>query len=440
MRLSLSTGPLPRLLAPGAPDWIGADGTRVGWALRDRLFLLRDDHVAVVELPDLVEEIAPGPTRWTVALGAGFVRIDPVMARVEELLLDDEAAPVATRAGEALGLFVEVPEHRLLHLVDGRPLPLPDGAIRSRFVRPWQTGVGACWVDLDVILRMGARVSVVGRAQRTEGLAVGPEGALLVRGASDTWVAAPKGLAVRVGRLLDADSARFSPDGASVLAAAADGVVWVDLATGEVRKSWPGSLAPVGFAPDPVLWDLDRGALTDATGAVRLDGFAGAAPAAAGSVLAGPGGAVWDLNTGARGRADLRDGVCATDGTVTVHVDDTHAHVLGGASFPHGLCADDDVVDHAALDGDTLVVATLDGEVGRFALDGAPRGRTRRKSPPRPARAAPPPGVILPDEDEESYVRVADARFPVPADGAARAGDAVWAWTDEGALFALPVG
>src|SRR5690606_8665145 len=77
MRRSLGTGPLPRLLAPGVPDWIGADGVRVGWALRDRLFLRAGDHVDVVELPDEVEEVAASPRRWTVALGNGFVRVDP---------------------------------------------------------------------------------------------------------------------------------------------------------------------------------------------------------------------------------------------------------------------------------------------------------------------------------------------------------------------------
>ncbi len=438
MRLSLGQGPLPRLLAPGVPDWIGADGTRVGWTLRDRLFLLRDDHVDVVELPDLCEDVCAGPRRWTLALSAGFVRVDPVTARVEELLLDDEAEPVATRPGQELGLFVEVPEHRLLRLTDGRALPLPDGALRTRWIRPWATGVGACWVDLDVIFRLGARVSAIGRASGTEGIACGPEGAVLVRGSGDTWVAAPRGLAMKVGRPVDAESARFSPDGTTVLAASAEGVVWIELETGKVRRTWDGSLAPVGFAPGPVLWDLDRGVLVDEAGTVRLDGFAGAAPAAAGTVLAGPGGAVWDLGAGARVRGDLRGGVCATDGARTVHVDDQQVRVIGGATFEHGLCGEEDAVDAARLDGDTLVVATLDGEVGRFGLDGAARGRSHQRAAWKPAPMPCPEGVTILGDDDESAVQVGDQVWPVPADGAARVGDAVWAWAREGALFALP--
>ncbi|MFN7146896.1 MAG: hypothetical protein ACK4YP_24185, partial [Myxococcota bacterium] len=418
MRLSLANGPLPRLLAPGVPDWIGADGARVGWTLRDRLFLLRDDHVDVVALPDLAEDVTAGPRRWTIALATGFVRVDPFTARLEDLLLDDQAEPVATRPGEEVGLFVEVPEHRLLRLADGRALPLPDGALRSRWIRPWATGVGACWVDLDVLFRLGTRVSVVGRIAGAEGIACGPEGAVLVRGAKDTMVASPRGLGVKVGRLLDAESARFAPDGATALAASLEGVHWIELETGRIRRTWDGSLAPVGFAPGPVLWDLDRGVLVDEAGVVLLDGFAGAEPAAAGRVLAGPGGAVWDLASGARGRADLRDGVCVTDGTRTVHVDDTEVHVLDGARFAHDLCGDEDAVDAARLDGDTLVVATLDGEVGRFGLDGTRHERAHRKSPWKSPPAPRPEGVVLTAEDAESALRVGDTEWPLPADGA----------------------
>ena len=136
MRLSLGPGPLPRLVAPGVPDWIGTDGERVGWLVRDRLFLHDGDSVRVVELPDEADGAVATPTRWTIALGSGFVRICPREARVEELLVDDEAVPVATRPGRDVGLFVEVPEHRLLRLTDGLPLPLPTGALHARHVQP----------------------------------------------------------------------------------------------------------------------------------------------------------------------------------------------------------------------------------------------------------------------------------------------------------------
>ena len=251
-------------------------------------------------------------------------------------------------------------------------------------------------------------------------------------------VAAPRGLTVRVGLPLASETARFSNDGLTVLAAFPDGVVWIDLTTGAVRKKWEGAYVPVGFAPGPVLWDGERGTLVDAAGAVLLDGFAGATPAMAGPVLAGPGGAVWDLTSGTRGVADLREGVCATDGERTVHVDDTDVRVLGGARFPHRLCGDEDAVDAARLDGDMLVVATLDGEVGRFTLAGAPLDRTHQRFPWKAAPAPCPEGVTLPTEDAESVVAVGDTEWPLPADGAARVGNDLWIWSREGALFAVP--
>lgn len=439
MRLSLGTGPLPRLLAPGVPDWLGADGVRIGWALRDRLFLHAGSSVDVVELPDEIEEVAASPHRWTLALGSGFVRVDPETARIEELLLDDEAEPLATHAGEELGLFVEVPEHRLLRLVDGRPLPLPDGALRARWIRPWATGIGAVWVDIDVIFRLGSRVSVLGRAPAPEGIACGPEGSVLIGIKGDAVVAAPRGFAVLVGRPIDADSARFSPDGTTVLAACPEGVAWIDLVTGAVRKVWDGSLVPVGFAPGPILWDLDRGAVLDESGAVVLDGFAGSAPATAGRVLAGPGGAVWNLTSGVRGGDVLRDGVCATDGERTIHADDTHVQVLGGPRFAHGLCGEEDAIDAARIDGDTLVLATLDGEVGRYTLPaGEPRERTHQRSPWKSLPPARPESVTLTRDEAESQIRIGDQTWPLPADGAATVGDQVWAWTREGSLFGFP--
>ena len=74
MRLSLGPGPLPRLVAPGVPDWIGTDGERVGWLVRDRLFLHDGDSVRVVELPDEADGAVATPTRWTIALGSGLDR------------------------------------------------------------------------------------------------------------------------------------------------------------------------------------------------------------------------------------------------------------------------------------------------------------------------------------------------------------------------------
>jgi hypothetical protein len=111
--------------------------------------------------------------------------------------------------------------------------------------------------------------------------------------------------------------------------------------------------------------------------------------------------------------------------------------LLGGATFAHALCADGDEVAGARFDGGALVVETVDGESAAFGPDGALRWKKRQASKARPAR---PEGVTLPERDGESWLDVGDARYPLPADGAARAGDRVWAWTTDGMLVALPVG
>lgn len=449
MRLSFPPGPLPTLYAAGVPDWVGADGTHVGWTLRDKLFLLDGDGARVVPLPDWADDVATGPGGWTIATETGFVRVDPAKGQVVSAVFEDEREPVACRPGEEVGLFVEVPEHRLIRLSDGLALPLPDAALRARWIHPWETGVGACWVDMDTLYRMGSRISALGKAPGSEGIRCGPGGAVVVALKKDTVVAAARGLAVQVGRRLDPDSARFAADGQQVLAATEQGVVLVDLRDGRVVREWEGSFAPVGFAlagtrtasdgAGPVLWDLDRAALVDGEGAVLVTGLAASVPGVAGNVLAGPGGAVWDLSSGERTRDDVREGACATDGRAVVHVTGDTVRVLGGATFAHGLLTgDEDEVERARIDGDAVVIETLDGEAGAFALaDGAVRWRKAVRAPTK-AKSAFPEGIALVPEEEEGAVEIDGKRWSLPADGAARAGGRVWLWTDEGFLAAVP--
>lgn len=434
MRLGLGSGTGPRLLAPGLPDWIGADGAHVIWVQRDRLFVLKGHGVHLVELPDLVEDVTADPAGVVVALRAGFVRVDVAHARPVAVLLDDEADPVTTRPGLDVGLFVEVPSHRLLRLADGGALPLPDAATRARLIRPWARGEGAVWVDMDHLYRMGRRTEALARAPKATGLAVGPDGALLLTLEGDTLVAAPRQPAVRLGHRSVADSARFSPDGAQVLVADEEGVLLVTLATGKVEREWHGAFAPVGWAPAPRLLDLDRGALVDADGAVLLDGFARAGVATAGTVLVGPGGAVWDLPSGERRAAGLVDGVSATDGRTVVHADDHAVGRVGGTRHPHRLVEEDDEVAWVRLDGDDAVVGTLDDRVARVSLaDGTVTPAAGAAPRPRPAE----PGLVVAAADEPSGVTLDGRRVALPVDDGVRAGDGWWLWNDEGLLVRL---
>lgn len=437
MELSLGPGAGCRLLAPGVPEWIGADGARVGFVVRDRLFLFsptpageRPTRVTMVELPDLVEDVSAHPDGWVVALGQGFVVIDPAAGAIVAVAVDEAADPVTTRAGRDVGLLVEVPEQRLIRLGDGGEVSMPDGARSARYAAPWERGEGLCWIGAGTLYRQGERVAALAAAPGADGLAGGPFGAVLVSLAKSTLVAAPRQLPVTVGERLDAGSARFTADGLRVLAAGADGAVEVECATGTIVRRWPGSLLPVGWAPGPLFVDAARGALVDADGAELLDGFAGARPARAGARLVGPGGAAWDLDTGEKLDGGFLDGACGTDGARLVHVVGGEVRVRGGATV---ACeAGDDAVLAVTVEADVVVLTLEDDVAERVALPEAAAG-------PVAPRVDVEAGLSLNEEGEDSRVTRGDDAWPVPADGAAAVGadGRVWAWTHDGLLLQL---
>ena len=461
MKLNLKAG-LPRLVAPGIPDWIGADGARLAWTLRDALFLHEADAVRVVPLPAEASEVAFAGEVWNVALPNGTVTVDPVAARLVAALVDDEADPVDLVAGDAWVLFAETPSHRMLRRADGALVPLPDAATRARFLRPWSRGAGACWVDFDTVYRMrdGGRVAALGRAPGAEGIAVGPHGAVLVALKKDTVVAGPRGLAVRLGERVAADSARFTPDGGRVLAATEDGAVLVDLAAGTIVERWDGHLVPVGFLPragalGAVFLHPDEGIVRLDDGTLVLSGFAGASVAAEGDVLAGPGGAAWSTRALARAvgadsdvaaaclRTGLTEGVCATDGRRVVQVQASGFRVDDGPERPHDLLLGgvaDDALEEAWVTGDVLHLRSCAGAQQSYDLQTGVQ--LTMSEPPAPAREEfLPDGVSIADPDEASAIVVDGTSYPLPADGALRVeGEGrgvVLAWTDDGMLVAL---
>jgi hypothetical protein len=443
VRLRTDTMP-PCLLAPGVPDWIGADGARLGWVLRDALFVMDGTEVMVVPLPAEVRDVAVSEDCWTVALPNGVVGVDPSAGVITHVMVDEDADPVDVVPGADLVLFAETPSHRLVYRADGVPVSLPDAATRARHLRPWSVGRGACWVDFDTLYRMRdhSRVSALGRVSGAKALAVGPYGACLVETARGVIAAAPTGLTVSVAEELDVTTARFSPDGRQALAACEDGVVLVELLTGDVRRRWEGALAPVGFlpgaeGPEAVVWEVASGRVVTSSGHLVLAGFAGAVPAQADRMLVGPGGAAWRLPSLDRLRIDLADGVVGTDGVRIAHVVHGRLRVGTDVDVPHGLGGEDDVVERVLFVPDGVMLVTAEGRGQVYAL---PAGDRIREVDPAAVPAddeALPDGVTLADPDSPSQVRDGDRCWPVPADGALRAGDDLVVWTDDGMLLRL---
>ena len=430
------------LVCPGTPDWIGTDGVRLGWLLRDRLFLRDGDDVIVVSLPDFGDDVAAGPDRWVVSMEDGFVLVDPVAAEVTGALMEEGRVPVSTRPGADAAVIIDIPENQLIRTKDGLPLPLPDAPLGVRWLAPFATGMGAVWVDSETLYRLGApddgspRIAALGRVSGVEALRGGPRGAVLVQCKDSTVVAAPRGIGVRLTQRVLADSARFSPDGGQALAATESGLVLLDLHEGVVRRVWEGNLAPVGFLGGvAVRWDVGSGVLLDEADNTIGTGFTGAAPSAAGDWIAGPGGAVWSVATGACLRRGL-EGVCATDGRALAIIDDecvtvTEAGVDGTRTFRHGFLAEDPV-DAAHLSEGTLTLRTMDGEAAAFLLAGGSVAWRRRDAKAARSSGSLPAGLTLSGED--STITIDDRAFPLPADAAIRTPTRTWLWNDEGML------
>ena len=437
MRLSLGTGPLPRLLAPGTPDWIGADGERVWWAVNDVLFVLDGSGVTTAQLPDEVATCAVSAAGCTFATRYGAMRVS-ADGTVGAALSVDQGEPLGVVPGADCVLVLSVPEHSLVPFTGTGAIPVPDAATRARFAAPFQTGVGMVWIDLDSLYRMGAdqRPQGLGRASGALALTVGPSGALLVALDDDTLCAAPGAPAVRLGEPVDVESARFSPDGLRALFADEAGIQEIDLRTARTLRRWEGTLTPVGYAPSPTWLDEATGCLTSADGNVVLGGFAGGGAALGGDWLVGPGGAVWSRSTGARLRGGLPPGVTATDGARVLVADDNDVTVLDGASFAHGLSLGaDEAVELAAIVDDEVRVQTSGGALAAFSLDGTPR----RREPgadwlPEVASDA---DAGLSEPDEPSAVRVGGVEWALPADGVLTVAGERWAWSIGGALYAL---
>ena len=262
-------------VCPRVPDWIGIVGDHVVFVLEDRAFFRSPGGAMTdVALDDTVAAVAIGPNGVAMVCGELLGRYSSGGVAVDATdYAEMDWVRVAPGWDGVLG--ISAPGHQLVLVDPPRELPIPEGASRARFAAPFASGTGMVWIDLEQVYRLrGAGMpSALGRANKAQALVVGPDGALVVQLEKDTLLASPRGVAVRLGATIDADSTRFSPDGMRALALDEDGVVLLDLAAGKELSRWDGDYLPLGFAPEPVLLDGASGAIVRADGTPLVQSF-----------------------------------------------------------------------------------------------------------------------------------------------------------------------
>jgi len=399
--LGVGPGDGDRLLAPGVPDTLLADGERLGWLARGALVLLGTDRseARLLALADEVSATATGPERWVLVEEGALVVIDPLRGVIGRFATDLVEDLSRVLPGVDLAVLRTAGGSRGLDISDGAELDLPVGARDSRLLVPWSRGRGLVWIDDDILYRWTPErgASVGGNLPgRVVALVPGPLGSAVVTlGDGSCLVTAPGRQVVRLEEEVLAPSVRFDTEGQRLIATTAHGTAVFATATGAVVRRWTGAAQPVGFAPDPLRWDEDRGAVLGAEDEVVLSGFGLCGVSQDLPLLVGPGGAVWDLTEGCASWSHpaLAGGLTLVDDDRVLHLGDRDATlfddrgaVLGGWRIPlfseaaaedtlaavrtggGHLSEDADALAEAAwLDG-RVVLLTLDGEVGVAAL------------------------------------------------------------------------
>lgn len=265
----------PLTVCPDIPELIGVVGEQLVFVLSGTpYFLSFAGQMTEIEFPGEVDDASFGQGGVAFVSGSSLWRFGA----------DGKAVGAYDLAGFDVGrvlpgwdavVGIGAPEHCLVQLTPPTDIALPEGATRARYVAPFATGVGMVWVDLEQVYRMreGSLPAALGRAPKVQALAVGPDGCFVIQLEKDTLLAAPRGVAVRLGSVVDAESARFSPDGMRALALDEDGAVLVDLVHGKEIRRWDGDFMPIGFGPEPILLDGGAGAIVGADGSVLLARF-----------------------------------------------------------------------------------------------------------------------------------------------------------------------
>ncbi|MFT5682641.1 MAG: hypothetical protein ACI8RZ_003563 [Myxococcota bacterium] len=291
--LGWRAGPGPRMWSPGAPSMLLADGARIGWLARDGLFVDQGDHVAFLAMP-ATARLSVSPSCWTTVVpeDAG-VRLSwgaPGKPWSHRVLPPGRVVAgggwVRWRRGSRFSLST----------LDGTPVDAPMGAFGAL---PWPDGPGASWWEGRYLYRMAVpgQVAVAGilPGPITDGR-IGPGGAAVLCVGDALYGVVPGGLPVLLEEEAGLDEARLSATEA--LLHTHDGVGRFSLADGSLLERAEGDCVPVGFAPEPLVYDEAEGTVATMGGDILHAHFLPGAALLQGHALLGPGGGVWDLMAG----------------------------------------------------------------------------------------------------------------------------------------------
>jgi hypothetical protein len=439
----------PRLLAPGLPDaLIAAEGV-ICWPFEEGLFLLRGSVATFVET-GAVLGLVPTAEGWTLLTSGGptglrLRRLDPDGSLLGERSISGIGR--APQLGAGLVAWRKGADNIVLPAAEGAPpLRLPIGP-REGLLGLWTDQPGLIWADEQRLYRMspGGRPQSAGSLNSdVRRLVAGPCGAALLLSRDGQWALPPGGLPVPVEIALELDGARFSADGQRAIVRCEEGLALIDTRTGGVLTYAEGAdLSPVGFDPAPLLLDESTGELRTFEGELRADGFVPTSPTLADDRLAGPGGRVWDLRTGAASpslpelSADLivslgEAGWAALIGETLSHLS-AECEPLAHHSLPAALLPEADPPLEGAWDGRHLWLLREAGwlraslETGELVVD--------ERGPSQGSTAAPPPEVEPPSLDRPEQAALV-AMLGIDAER--RCGDRRFLWRLDGALWSVP--
>jgi hypothetical protein len=324
--LGLGSGDGDRLMAPGVPDGLLADGKRLGLYSHGALTLIDPalGRALLIPLDDDIEAVIAAGGRWLAVTESGVAAVDPEQGLLGVLGTDVVEDLERVVLGGAC-VVVDSEEARAAFTPEGKAIAVPAAAVDARVITPLHDRAGLAWADEEhVRISVGGAVRTVAElTDRVTDMVAGPGDVLLAKVLDGACFAITGGGAVALEEDTLPETARFSPEGDLLLAAVAGGAGLIDLKSGALLKRWSGAFSPVGFIEGrPLLFDEAKGAVVDGAGAVVLEGLSLAGACYDPPVLYGPGGTAWDLSEGERSWDDapLEGGVTAADGEQVVHL------------------------------------------------------------------------------------------------------------------------